>query len=130
MAKNVIRAMLGRDLQLTADVIADELFEEVVVFIAHQIIESDTRSDKHLFDARELFDLLDHMHIFAVIDLEIFTGSWRETFSICANAVLELLIAGGITEVCGGASNVVDIALKAVKLGDLFSLCENAFNAS
>ena len=46
------RAMLGRHLQLPADVVSHQLYKKAVVGIQHQIIKPDTRADKDLFDLR------------------------------------------------------------------------------
>ncbi len=59
--ENGSRAMLRGYLQLTADVVSNQLLEECFIFILKQIVKADSRSDKHFFDLWDLFDLLDHM---------------------------------------------------------------------
>ena len=49
-SKHVIAAVLGSHLQLTADIIAHKLSEEAVITVMHQVIISDTRTDKDLFN--------------------------------------------------------------------------------
>ena len=44
--------MLGRHLQQTADVIAAQLIQKILLFIRQHIIITDTAADKHLLDAR------------------------------------------------------------------------------
>ena len=44
--------MLGRHLQQTADVIAAQLIQEILLFIRQHIIVTDTAADKHLLNAR------------------------------------------------------------------------------
>ena len=66
--------MLGSNLELTAYVIAYELLEEGIVFVKHQVIETNAASDKDLLDARNCLCLLDELHIFAVIDLDVLAG--------------------------------------------------------
>ena len=50
--ENGCGAMLGRNLKLTADMMLNKLFEKRIVLILKEIIISDTRTDKHLFNAR------------------------------------------------------------------------------
>ena len=50
--KHVIIDMLGRNLKLTADMMLNKLSEKRIVLILKEIIVSDTRTDKHLFNAR------------------------------------------------------------------------------
>ena len=56
--------MLGSHLQLTADVIPNQLAEEILLGIQQKIIESDPRSNKDPLDPRKLLDLGDEMEIF------------------------------------------------------------------
>ena len=128
--KHRVGAMLGRDLELTADVILHQLAEKGVVGIGHEVIKANAAADKDLFHLRERLDLLDQLHVFGVIHLQILAGGGGEALASCANAVLELLVAGGIAEVCGGTANVVDVALKVGQLRDLFCLLDHAFDAS
>ena len=42
--------MFRRDLELTADVIADEILEKLLVLIENQIIETNARANKDFFN--------------------------------------------------------------------------------
>ena len=53
------------------------------------------------------------MNIVAVVGDEILAGSGRKTLLPLAHAVFLLLLAGRVTEVRGGSSDVVDIPLEA-----------------
>ena len=122
--------MLGRDLKLTAYVVLNELAEEGVVLVVQQIIKSNPRTDKYLFDLGELFDFLDKLYVFGVVGNKIFARCGGEAFSRCTNAVLKLLFAGRIAEIRRRTADVVNISLKIGKLGYLFCLLYDALNAS
>ena len=49
--QNVGHAVLRGDLELAADVVLDQVGEELAVFVLHQIVEADARTDEDLLDA-------------------------------------------------------------------------------
>ena len=65
-----------------------------------------------------------------MIDLQILTRGGGKALFVGANAAFLLLIAGGVTEVGGGAADVVDIALEVGECRDLLCLGNNAALAS
>ena len=119
--------MLGRDLELSRHVVADELAEEGVVGVCHKVVESNSRADEYLLDTGDRFDRLDQIVVILVIDLEIRAGLGREALAVRANAVRELFIASGPAEICRRTANVVYVALEIGHLDDLARLGENAF---
>ena len=122
--------MLGRDLQLSANVITHEILEKFFVFIENEVVKADARADKDLFDARNGTDLAEHTQIFGVINDEIFTRLGRKTFSALTHAAFFLSLAGGMAEVCGRTANVMDITLEIGHFGEEFCLFEDGFLAS
>ena len=66
--------MLGRDLELSRNVIADKLSEKRVILIRHKIVKSDSRADKYLLYFRYLLYLFYQLEILGVVYLEILTG--------------------------------------------------------
>ena len=127
IAEDVITAMLGSDLKLTADVIFHELLEEGLVLIAHHIVEAYSRTNKHLFDLRERRHTTKKLDVFGVIDLEVFTRRRCKALAVCADAVLQLMIAGGIAKIRRRTADVVDIALETRALGYLLRLGDHRF---
>ena len=125
-----VGAMLGRNLELTADMVTHQLAEKAVIPIRHQIVKSDTGTDKDLFHTGNCLNGLQQSDILAVIDHQIFTRGRSEAFAIGANARLFLLFAGGCTEICRGTADIVDISLKTGQLSDLFRLGNTALDAS
>ena len=122
--------MLGGDFELSRDIILYELSKEGVIFIEHEVIESYSRAYKHLFDLRQFFDLFYKLNILAMIDLEVFTRGWCEAFSVCADAVAELFIAGGVSEVSRGAAYIVYISFKVGHFGNQLCFFQDAFYTS
>ena len=129
-AKNRGRTMLGRDLELTADVVAYKLLEKALIGICKQIVEADARADKYLLYPRQRLDSFDKLDVFGVICHEVLAGRGREALARRADSVAELLFAGGVAEVRRRSADVVDIALEIGHLGDLLCLLKHALDAS
>ena len=127
IGENTCRAMLGRNLELSRNVVADELAEEGVVGVCHEVVKADSRADEYLFDSGNSLDRLDQIVIFLVIDLEVGAGLGREAFAVRANAAFELFIAGGSAEIRRGTADVVYVTLEIGHFNDLARLGENAF---
>ena len=66
--------MLGCDLELSADVVANELFEKAFIAVAKQIVEAYSRTDKHLFDLWKSFYAFDKLDVFGMVGNKIFAG--------------------------------------------------------
>ena len=49
--QNVGHAVLRGDLELSADVVLDQVGEELAVFVLHQIVEADAGTDENFLDA-------------------------------------------------------------------------------
>ena len=122
--------MLGCDLKLSADIIPYKLFKERIVLIKHKIVKAYPGSYEYFFHTPDCFDLLYKLKIFRVIYLQIFARCGRQTLSVCANAVFQLFIAGGITEICRRSADIMNISLEIRKRGNDLSLGNHALNAS
>ncbi len=122
--------MLGRDFQLAADVVRDELTEEVVVFVAHHVVKSDSRADEDLLHARYRRRTAKKLGILALVRLKIRARARDEATSVGTYAVFELFFAGGCAEIRRRSADVVDISLKSVKVGYELNLIKDGFNAS
>ena len=123
-------AVLGRNLELTADMVADEFFEERIGLVRHHVIEADTGADEDLLDARNGFDPLEKFNVFAVIGAEIRTGLREQTALVRAYTVFKLFFAGGFAEIRGRTADVVDVPLESVKFRDNFGFLHAGFDAS
>ena len=108
--------MLRRDLELAADVVLYKLADEGIVLIVHEIVVADAAADEDLFDAFDLPELSEELHIIPVVDLHVFAWSVAETGAVLADALRELFFAGGETEIRCRTADVVNIALKAGEL--------------
>ena len=122
--------MLGCNLKLTRNVASYKLAEEGVVAVVNKVVEANTRPYEHLFDAVYPLDIAKKGCVFGMIDLEIFTRRRREAFSARTNTVFLLLLARGVSKVCGRAANVVYIALEIRHFCDNMRLAHNAFVAT
>ena len=76
------------------------------------------------------FDLFKHTHIFGMVYFKIFARCGCKALFSGANAVLLLLFAGGIAEVCRRTANVVYVSLKVGHFCDQGGFSDNAFFAS
>ena len=111
------RAMLRRNLKLTGYVIFYKLVYKLVALVLHKIIITYAGADEHLFHARNSSQLAQDVKIFGVVNLQIRTRLWSQALSALAQALLQLLLAGGHPEISRGTTYVVNISLKSRELG-------------
>ena len=68
--------------------------------------------------------------IVAVVGVEIRAGRRGEAAPVGAQAVFELLFAGGVAEVCGRPADVAEIALEVRELRECLCLADNTVGAA
>ena len=129
-AQHARRDVLGRDLQLAADMMAHQLIEECGAFVGQQIVKAYAGAYEHLLYARQRAQLAQERYVVAVVGHEVAAGRGEETLAVLARAALELAVAGGAAEVGRGAAHVVDIALEVGQLRELFRLGDHRFMAA
>lgn len=78
--KDYRRAVLGSDLELTADMVHYELPHEFVVLVLNEVVIAYTRADKHSFDALDLAYLPQHIKVLRVIYFKSRTGIRSKAF--------------------------------------------------
>lgn len=110
--EHIIRNVLRRDPELSADVVFQELTEECVVLIRYEVIEPYSRTDKHLLNARQFPQLSQQIEIPLMTYLHIFTRLRIETVLIFARPRFCLLCACEITEIRRRSAHVMYIPLK------------------
>ena len=113
--RHAIRDVLGRDLQLAADMILAELFEKIIIR-EQQVVEADARAHENLFDARHGTELAQELQVIAVISHEILARLRRKTRLAAAGAALELAIARRTAEIRRRAADIMDVALESRQL--------------
>ena len=99
--------MLRRDLELPGDMVLHQLLEKRRFMVGQKIVKPDTAADEDLFDPRQLPQLSQELEIVTVIGLQIFAGGGEETLLVGAGAVGQLLLTGGLAEICRGAAEDV-----------------------
>ena len=108
----MVGAVLGSNLELTADMLFDKAAEERIAFVCEHIIIPYAGADEHLLYSGDALDALQQLDVFAVVGDEVRTRGRRETAAIRAYAVLELPLACGTAKIRRRTANVVDISLK------------------
>ena len=106
------RAVLGSDLQLTADMVHYQLLHELVVLVLDEVVVTYSRADKDLFHALDLAYLTQHGKVFAVVNFKCGTGGGSKALLAHAKSLGELLVAGGTAEVRRGTAYIVYVALE------------------
>ena len=129
-AQHAVVAVLGRDLELTADVIAHQLAEEGVALVAEHVVKADARADEHLFHLRQRLDRAEQLDVLAVVGDEVLAGRGRKAFPPGADAVGELFFARTVAEIGGRAADVVDVALEIRHFGDELRLADDRLDAA
>ena len=122
--------MLGGYLQLTADVMGNQLSEKALVIILDKIIEAYARTNKHLFYAGYGAQLAEHCKILTVVNLQGGTGLGSQALFILAKACSKLFLARWSPEIGGGAAYIVDVALEIGHFGEQLCLTKNRLFAA
>ena len=108
----------------------DQVGEKLSTGVLHEIVEADTRPDKHLFYFGNFPELAQEHHVVGVVGIQIGAGLWGQTGPVPAHAALELLLAGGSAEGGGRPAHIVDVALEAGVLCELLHLPDHALMAA
>ena len=128
--ENRVGHMLRGDFQLTGNVVLHQLPEKGVLFVRQQIVEADAAADEHLFDAGELPQLAKQCDIVRVVGVHILAGGGVKALPPAAGTLTQLLFTGRVAEICGGAADVVDVALEIPVLHHDFRFPEDGLMAS
>jgi len=115
---------------LTADMMANKLFEKLLVIIGDKVIKADTRTYEHLFNLWQSAKLSKERQIIAMVNPCGRAKLGCHTFFIGAGAALCLTLAGVLSKVCGRTANIMNVSLKIGHIGYFFSLVNNRFMAS
>ena len=130
VAENAVTAMLWSNLQLSANVIANQLLEEGFVLIINQIVETDTRTDEDLLHLRQGFHLLQKFHVLAVIHFKLFTRRRSQALAVGTHTMLHLFVAGRIAEIRRRTANVMNIAFESGKRSKQFRFVDYALDGT
>ena len=122
--------VFGRDFQLSADVVFDQLAQEFVRLVVQHVIVADARADEHLFHPFQLAQGAQQIDVLLVGDLEIGAFFPADAVFLRADPLFKLLFAGGVAEVGGGAAHVVNVALEILVRDQLFCLGDQALLAA
>ena len=114
MAQRIGRTVLGRHLQLPADMMLHKLAEKLLVLIPNQVIVPDAAADEYLFHLWQRPHPAQNVQILAVVDDQPAARLWcKAMLAACTHAVFHLLAAAWPAEICRRAAHIVNIALEA-----------------
>ena len=122
--------MLWRHLELSADVVFHKLSEKGIVLIKHQIIKSYSRTYEYFLDIRKIPKLAQKRQIIRMVNFEIRTWLGTQTLPVLADSSLQLLLAGGLSEIGCRPAHIVNISLKILILCDTSGLFYYGFVAA
>ena len=122
--------MLGRDLELTRNMVFDQLAEERIVLFGHHVVVAQTGAHEYLLHALDAAQLTKQFEVIRVVGLDVLTGGGEQAALVLAAAIFLLLFAGRKAEIRGRAADIVDVALEAWHLRDLFRFFNNALVAA
>ena len=122
--------MLGRDPELSADMMAAELLKEGPVGIRHQIVKTNARADKDSLNSRKGAQLPKELNIVRVVYNQVRAGLREKALAVYAGPAHHLFVAGRPAKLRSGASDVIDIALKVRILRHEPGLREDGLMAS
>ena len=128
--QHVAHAVLRGYLQLAADVVLHQVGEELPLGVFEQVVKPDPRADEHLLHPGDGPELPQQGQVVAVVGVQVGAGGGGQAVPLLAQAVLQLLLAGGPPEVGGGAAHVVDVPLEPWVLGEGGDLPDEALVAA
>ena len=121
--------VLGRDLELAADVVGAELVEELVALVEHHVVKAQAGADEDLLDPGDLPEIPQQARQLLFVHLQVGAGLGRQALPVLAGADLELLFAGGEAEVGRRPAHVVDVSLEVGELGQQPRLLQDGLRA-
>ena len=131
LVQNMIDTVLGSHLELTADVVFDQLLQKGGIGVGVEVVVADARADKHLFDPFDAAQLAQQLDRYShVVNLQLRAGLGCQTFSVLAQTVFQLLFAGGIAEVCRRPADIVDVSFKVWVVGHLLRFVQDGLLAA
>lgn len=105
--------VLGRHLELAADVMGHQLPEKAFVRVGHQIIVPDPRPDEDLFYPGQGPQTAEQVKVIAVVRFHGRTGGGCQALLVFAQAPGELPFAGRMAEIGRRTAHIVDIPFEA-----------------
>ena len=128
--ENRVGNVLRGHLELAGDVVLDQLLEEGVLLVRQQVVKADAAADEYLFYPGDLPQLAKQRHIIRMVGLHVLTGGGVEALAAAAGALGELLFAGRMAEIGGGAADIVDVALEILVLDHHFRFRQDGVMAA
>ena len=104
--------MFRRYLQQAADVILAHLIKEGWIRVRHDIVKPHTGTDEYFFHLIQFAHSAQNIQIFFVIHNQVRANLREQALPLFAGTHLQLLLAGHIAEVAGGAAHIVNIAFE------------------
>ena len=101
--------VLGRDLQLAADMVAHKLGEKFFIFARLHIIVAQARADEYFFNALELAQPAQKLQIIAVIRVHRAARARKQTALVAAQARFALLRARRTAEIRRRAADIMNV---------------------
>ena len=116
--------MLRCHLELSTDMILNQLPEKSIILIFYQIIEPDSGTDKYFFYLWQCPEFTQKLQVIRVIHTEILTWLREQTLSFHTDTFLQLLLAGWLTEVRSRSPNIVDVTFKIFIFNEFLCLID------
>ncbi len=112
---------------MSADMVLAHFPQESVIGVGHDIIKTDSRTDKYLFNTRQSSEFSQQFKIVRMIDCQIGAGLRKQTLFLRTNAVFQLFLTGSVTEICCRPADIVNIPLEFGVLDDFLGFCNDRF---
>ncbi len=128
--EHTVRDVFRSYFKLPADVVLNELAEERIRPVRHQIIKTDPGADKYLLHARQCAQLPQQRNVIAVVDAQMFARGREQALPVLADAFRELLLAGRLPEIGRRPADIVDISFKIRLLRHQAGFLQDRFMAA
>ena len=130
IVKYLVGNVFRRDTKLSADMILHKFLQKNRTLVRYHIVKADSRTDKNLFDSGDLAEFPKKCHVIGMVYGKVSARFREKTLPVLADTFGELLLTGWLPEVCGRASDIMDIALEIRIMSHFFCFFENGLMAS
>ena len=104
--------MFRRDFQLSGNVILHQFPKKSVIFIIHQIIVADSRTNKHFFYARQHPQFTQNAQIILMRYLQVSAWLGMQAFLCGTGSPAQLIFAGRVIKIRSRTADIMNIAFE------------------
>ena len=130
IVKYLVGNVFRRDTKLSAYMVFHKFLQKNWAFVRYYIVKSDSGADENFLDSGDLAEFPKKCHVIGMVYGKVSARFREKTLPVLADTFGELLLTGWLPEVCGRASDIMDIALEIRIMSHFFCFFENGLMTS